>query len=183
MLHSLTKTRRETLRIPASALQPTVLHISHIHCNPYFEWKSHSPEELPLEVYFTDKTTESLYRIMERSARNGSWDNTMQYPLLLAGLQHGLLQRSLQLSAVLCTLTEISSATLCATLSHWIVSREVTIPFEVRVNFNNDFSEAKTLPHDPAKKTYSFHSVIEVQTFLSSFRFCRQLKNRCSCYT
>lgn len=175
MLRGLTKTRRETLRIPASALQLTVLHISRIHCNIYFEWKSHSPRELPVEVYFTDKTTKSLYRITERSAWSGSWHNTMQYSLLLARLQTCLSQRSLQLSAVLCTLTEVSSTALRATLLHWIVSREVAIPFEVRVNFNNDFSEAKTLPRDPAKKSY-FHLVTEVQTFLSSFRFWRQIK-------
>lgn len=58
------------------------------------------------------------------------------------------------LSAVLYTLTEISSASLCATLSYWIVFREVTILFEVRVHFNNDFTEAKTLPHDPSKTVF-----------------------------
>lgn len=71
--------------------------------------------------------------------------------------------------AALRTLTGINSTALCATLSHWNVSSEVTIPFEVRVHFNNDFSEAKTLQHDPSKNSYSFHS--EVQTSLSSFSF------------
>lgn len=78
-------------------------------------------------------------------------DTTMQYPLLpcqFAALSFTMITSS----AVLCTLTENSFATLCATLSHWIVSGEVTISFEVRVNFNNNFSEAKTSPHDPVKK-------------------------------
>jgi len=77
------------------------------------------PRSLPVEVYISHigqlkactrprKEVQTMY---------GSWD-TMQYPLLLASLQHCLSQRSLQLSAVLCTLTEISSATLCATLLH-----------------------------------------------------------------
>lgn len=117
--------------------------------------------ELPVKVYFTDKTTESLFRITERSARNGSWDNAMQYTLLLASLQHCLLQRSLQLSSVLCTLTEIALL-LFVPLCHTELFPEVTIPSEVRVNFSNDFSEANTLLQDPAKKSYSFHSVIEV---------------------
>lgn len=172
MLHSLTKIRRHTQQIRASALQLTVFCISRIHCNPCFEWKSHSSGEVLVEAYSTDKTTENLYKVTERSARNESWDNTMQYPLVPASLQHYLLQRSLQLGALLCTLTEINSMALHATLSLWIVSREVTIPFEVRLNFNNDFSESKTLPHDPAKKSYSFYSVIEVH-YRASLSSCR----------
>lgn len=106
----------------------------------------------------------------------------MQHPLLPCRFA-ALSFTAIASSAVLHTLTENSFATLCATLSHWFVSEEVTISFEVRVNFNNDFSEAKTLPHDPAKKSYSFYSAAEVRTSLSSFRFWRQLKKRCSCYT
>lgn len=47
-------------------------------------------------------------------------------------------------------------------LCHTELFLEVTIPSEVRVSFSNDFSEANTLLQDPAKKSYSFHSVIEV---------------------
>lgn len=58
-----------------------------------------------------EKTTESLYRISARSTNHRTQDNSKQYPLLLASLQHYLAEGFLQLSAevlYLHTLTEIN---------------------------------------------------------------------------
>lgn len=160
------KNRWETPWIPASALQLTVLPISHIHSNLYFEWKSHSPREFPVELYFTDNAK----LVQDHWKKQKEWKLGQHYAISSPPCQFATLPfTEITPRAALCTLTEINCTAPCATLSHCIVSSEVAIPFEVRVHFNNDFSEAKTLPHDPYKKSYSFHS--RVQTFLSSFSF------------
>lgn len=107
-------------------------------------------------------------------------DTTIQHPLMPCQLAAPSFT-AITSSAVLCTLTENSFVTLCATLSHWIVSDEVTIPSEVRVNFNSDFSEVKTFPHVPAKKLV--FSLNGRSSNFSTSSCGDSLKKKCFCYT
>lgn len=98
-----------TLLIPVSSVQAT-LHISHTATLILNESLT-APGSYPTKVYFMEKTTESLYRISARSTNHRTQDNSKQYPLLLASLQHYLAEGFLQLSAevlYLHTLTEIN---------------------------------------------------------------------------